>query len=174
MAAAGLFCAGAGRVLADIPVLAMAIYLAGMGLVLPQAQAGALLPFPQRAGAASSLMGVVQQTSSALLGAFLGHVLGATALPLAMSVAIVGCLALIVWALTRCIRHQRRLNSRSISQLSMPAAAGRRRARRPRVGHRAGGMFRTTDGSRLATGGAPDSGGRPPARDAARMNLLRP
>jgi len=85
-------------------VLAMAIYLAGMGLVLPQAQAGALLPFPQRAGAASSLMGVVQQTSSAILGAFLGHILGATALPLAISVAIVGCLALIVWALTRNIR----------------------------------------------------------------------
>jgi nitrate reductase NapE component len=38
------------------------------------------------------------------LGAFLGHILGATALPLAMSVAIVGCLALIVWALTRNIR----------------------------------------------------------------------
>ena len=85
-------------------VLAMAIYLAGMGLVLPQAQAGALLPFPERAGAASSLMGVVQQTSSAALGAFLGHILGATAWPLATSVAIVGCLALIVWALTRNIR----------------------------------------------------------------------
>jgi DHA1 family bicyclomycin/chloramphenicol resistance-like MFS transporter len=82
----------------------MALYLAGMGMVLPQAQAGALLPFPRSAGAASSLVGVVQQTASAALGAFLGHILGKTAWPLATSVAIVGCLALVVWVLTRRIR----------------------------------------------------------------------
>ncbi len=85
-------------------VAAMALYLAGMGMVLPQAQAGALLPFPRSAGAASSLVGVVQQTASAALGAFLGHILGKTAWPLATSVAIVGCLALVVWSLTRRIR----------------------------------------------------------------------
>jgi DHA1 family bicyclomycin/chloramphenicol resistance-like MFS transporter len=76
-----------------------------MGLVLPQAQAGALLPFPERAGAASSLMGVVQQTSAAALGAVLGHLLGETAWPLAASVAVVGCLSLLVWTLTRRIRR---------------------------------------------------------------------
>jgi len=85
-------------------VAAMGFYLSGMGLVLPQAQAGALLPFPERAGAASSLMGLVQQTSAAALGALLGHVLGDTAWPLAISVAIVGCLALAVWMLTRKVR----------------------------------------------------------------------
>ena len=37
-------------------VLPVALFLAGLGLVLPQAQAGAL-PFPERAGAASSLVG---------------------------------------------------------------------------------------------------------------------
>lgn len=93
----------------DLPitlVLAMSLYFAGMGLVLPQAQAGALLPFPERAGAASSLMGVVQQSSAAVIGAILGQLLGHTAWPLAMSVAIVGCLALIVWALTRTVRRR--------------------------------------------------------------------
>ena len=49
-----------------------------MGMALPQAQAGALLPFPDRAGAASSLLGFVTQTSSAVVGAIVGHVLGAT------------------------------------------------------------------------------------------------
>jgi MFS transporter, DHA1 family, multidrug resistance protein len=85
-------------------VLGMALYLAGMGLALPQAQAGALLPFADRAGAASSLMGVLQQTAAAALGAILGHMIGATAWPLAISVAAAGCLAWIVWALTRSIR----------------------------------------------------------------------
>ena len=86
-------------------VMAMSLYLAGMGLVLPQAQAGALLPFPDRAGAASSLVGLTQQTAAAILGAFLGHLLGKTAWPLAASVATVGCLALVVWALTRQVRR---------------------------------------------------------------------
>jgi DHA1 family bicyclomycin/chloramphenicol resistance-like MFS transporter len=74
-------------------------------MVLPQAQAGALLPFPQRAGAASSLLGLVQQTSAAALGAILGHLLGDTAWPLAISVASAGALALALWVLTRRIRH---------------------------------------------------------------------
>jgi DHA1 family bicyclomycin/chloramphenicol resistance-like MFS transporter len=93
-----------GMLLPMALVLGMAIFLGGMGLVLPQAQAGALLPFPASAGAASSLMGVVQQTSAAVLGAILGHLLSVTAWPLANSVASAGCLALVVWALTRNIR----------------------------------------------------------------------
>ena len=43
-------------------VLPVSIYLAGLGMVLPQSIAGALTPFPERAGAASSLFGFVQQT----------------------------------------------------------------------------------------------------------------
>jgi DHA1 family bicyclomycin/chloramphenicol resistance-like MFS transporter len=85
-------------------VLTMALYLAGMGLLLPQAQAGALLPFPERAGAASSLLGFVQQTTAAIIGAILGHLLGATAWPLAIAVAVAGFLALLLWAMTRAIR----------------------------------------------------------------------
>ena len=53
-------------------ILRMAAYLAGMGMVLPQALAGALQPFPERAGAALSLVGFVQQTLSALPKFLLG------------------------------------------------------------------------------------------------------
>ena len=44
-------------------VAAMALYLAGVGLAMPQAMAGALTPFPDRAGTAASLMGLVQQAA---------------------------------------------------------------------------------------------------------------
>jgi DHA1 family bicyclomycin/chloramphenicol resistance-like MFS transporter len=80
------------------------IYMIGMGMVLPQAQAGALLPFPDRAGAASSVVGFVAQTAAASIGAVMGHILGSTAWPLAIAMALAGCLALVLWALTRGVR----------------------------------------------------------------------
>jgi DHA1 family bicyclomycin/chloramphenicol resistance-like MFS transporter len=82
-------------------VLAVAVYLVGMGMAWPQAQAGALLPFPDRAGAASSLLGFLTQTNSAIVGAVLGHILGATAWPFAIAFALAGCGALLLWTLTR-------------------------------------------------------------------------
>ena len=57
-------------------VLPMALYLAGLGMVLPQAIAGAMTPFPERAGAASALLGFVQQSGSALCGVVVGALLG--------------------------------------------------------------------------------------------------
>ena len=64
---------------------------------MAQAQAGALLPFPDRAGAASSLLGFVTQTMSAVVGAILGHALGMTAWPLAIAMLIAGGLSLLLW-----------------------------------------------------------------------------
>jgi DHA1 family bicyclomycin/chloramphenicol resistance-like MFS transporter len=55
---------------------------------------------PDRAGAASSLVGVVQQLSAALLGAIVGYTLGRTAWPLAAAVATMGCLALGLWVIS--------------------------------------------------------------------------
>ena len=72
-----------------------------MGLALPQAQAGALLPFPDRAGAASSLLGFVTQTSGAVAGAVLGHALGDTAWPLVIAMALSGGIAVVLWISTR-------------------------------------------------------------------------
>src|SRR3984885_9548032 len=82
----------------------MTIYLAGMGLVLPQTQAGALTPFPDRAGTASSLLGFAQQTAAAIAAAAIGQYLGRSAWPVAGTIAVMGCLALVIWALTRRVR----------------------------------------------------------------------
>jgi DHA1 family bicyclomycin/chloramphenicol resistance-like MFS transporter len=87
-------------------VLPMAVYLAGMGMVLSQGIAGAMSPFPERAGAASSLLGFVQQTTAAVCGAVVGVLLGQTAWPLAGAVALMGCSTLLVWLLTRGVRAQ--------------------------------------------------------------------
>jgi DHA1 family bicyclomycin/chloramphenicol resistance-like MFS transporter len=82
----------------------MTIYLAGMGLTLPQTQAAALTPFPDRAGTASSLLGFAQQTSAAIAAAAIGLYLGSSAWPVAGTVAAMGCLSLLIWALTRNVR----------------------------------------------------------------------
>jgi len=85
-------------------VLPMALYLAGLGMVLPQSIAGALTPFPERAGAASSLLGFVQQTVAAACGIAVGQMLGTSAWPLAGAVAFMGCASLVLWIGTRGIR----------------------------------------------------------------------
>jgi MFS transporter, DHA1 family, multidrug resistance protein len=84
--------------------LPVAVYLAGMGLIMPQAFAAALQPFPHHAGAASALGGVVQQSAAAITGAVVGHALGTSAWPLAIAVASAGCLAPVVWYFTRSVR----------------------------------------------------------------------
>ena len=82
-------------------VIPMMVYLFGLGLAMPQAFAGALQPFPERAGAASSLIGCVQQAVAAALGTLVVRALGATAWPLVLGIALPGVLALAVWAVTR-------------------------------------------------------------------------
>jgi DHA1 family bicyclomycin/chloramphenicol resistance-like MFS transporter len=85
-------------------VAPMMVYLFGLGLAMPQALAGALQPFPERAGAASSLIGCAQQSVAAATGALVGQSLGATAWPLVWGVAVAGGVALAVWAATRNVR----------------------------------------------------------------------
>ena len=85
-------------------VLPVAVYLAGMGMVLPQSVAGAMTPFPERAGAASALFGFVQQSIAAICGATVGALLGHDAWPVAGAVALMGVATLLLWAATRGIR----------------------------------------------------------------------
>ncbi|HZP70264.1 MAG TPA: multidrug effflux MFS transporter [Pseudolabrys sp.] len=85
-------------------VLPMAIYLAGLGMVLPQGIAGAMTPFPERAGAASSLFGFVQQAAAAVCGTAVGWFLGQSAWPLAAGVAAMGFATLGLWLATQKIR----------------------------------------------------------------------
>jgi DHA1 family bicyclomycin/chloramphenicol resistance-like MFS transporter len=82
-------------------VAAMALYLAGVGLAMPQAMAGALTPFPDRAGTAASLMGLVQQAVAAIIAAVIGAYLVQSAWPVTGVVVAMGCLTFLLWALTR-------------------------------------------------------------------------
>ncbi|HKA77607.1 MAG TPA: multidrug effflux MFS transporter [Pseudolabrys sp.] len=86
-------------------VLPMAVYLAGLGMVLPQGIAGAMTPFPERAGAASSLFGFIQQSAAAVCGAAVGWFLGQSAWPLALGVATMGFVTLGLWLATHGIRR---------------------------------------------------------------------
>jgi DHA1 family bicyclomycin/chloramphenicol resistance-like MFS transporter len=88
-------------------VLPMAVYLAGLGMVLPQSIAGAMTPFPDRAGAASSLLGFIQQSVAALCGAIIGVLLGQSAWPLAAGVAAAGCATLALWIATHAVRREK-------------------------------------------------------------------
>jgi DHA1 family bicyclomycin/chloramphenicol resistance-like MFS transporter len=85
-------------------VLPIAVYLVGLGMVLPQSMAGAMTPFPERAGAASALFGFVQQSMAAICGATVGALLGNSAWPVAGAVAVMGIATLLLWILTRGIR----------------------------------------------------------------------
>ena len=109
MAAGGLIMAG-DVALGDSHVVvlvgSMTIYLAGMGLALPQTMAGALTPFPDRAGTAASLMGFTQQSCAAIGAAATGIYLGHSAWPVAGTVATMGCLSFLVWLFTRGVRHE--------------------------------------------------------------------
>ena len=87
-------------------VLSMAVYLAGLGMVLPQSIAGALTPFPERAGAASSLLGFVQQSAAAIAGAVVGVLLGRSAWPLAIAVILAGVATLALWLATQGVRRR--------------------------------------------------------------------
>jgi DHA1 family bicyclomycin/chloramphenicol resistance-like MFS transporter len=86
-------------------VLPFAVYIGGLGLAMPQAMAAAMTPFPERAGAASSLLGFVQQAFSAVLAAAVGLVLGASAWPMVVAIAVMGCATLALWAVSRNVRH---------------------------------------------------------------------
>ncbi len=79
-------------------VLPFVFYFIGIGLVMPLTAASALSPFAERAGAASSLMGLVQMSFAALAGAMLGLTLGTSALPLPIAICgITLALAALYW-----------------------------------------------------------------------------
>jgi len=83
----------------------VAVYLAGMGLVMPQAFAASLQPFPHQAGTASSLGGVIQQAAAAATGVAVGHALGTTAWPLVLPMAAAGWFTLAIWFFSRAARR---------------------------------------------------------------------
>lgn len=104
LASGGVFMVVALALKLDHPfalVAAAAVYVCGLGLVLPQATAASMTPFPERAGAASSLVGFIQQSAASACGALVGHQLGVSAWPIAIPMALAGCATLLCWFLTR-------------------------------------------------------------------------
>jgi len=82
----------------------MALYACGIGLTMPQAQASAMMPFPDRAGAASSFTGLCQMLFSACVGLLVGHALKSGALPLPLVMSVIGVAALILFRASAGIR----------------------------------------------------------------------
>jgi MFS transporter, DHA1 family, multidrug resistance protein len=82
----------------------MTLYLAGLGFALPSTMAGALTPFHDRAGTASSVMGFAQQSGAAITAAAVGVYLGHSAWPVASVVAVMGCVSFVIWLSTRRVR----------------------------------------------------------------------
>ncbi len=73
----------------------MMVYMFGVGFVLPNAMAGALGPFPTRAGAASALLGFTQMGLAALVGVAVGAAFDGTARPMAVAIALMGVAAVV-------------------------------------------------------------------------------
>lgn len=86
-------------------IIPMAFYTGGVGFIMPQSMAGAMQPFSDRAGAASSLLGLIQMSSAAIAGILIGHALELSPLmPLPIGIACLAFAALVVFVLTRSIR----------------------------------------------------------------------
>lgn len=91
-------------------VAATMLFFCGAGAALAQSMAGALMPFPANAGAASSLMGVCQMTFAALAGVIAAGALDAglfadQAMPLALGLAGLGWAAAVVFVASRGLRR---------------------------------------------------------------------
>jgi len=65
-----------------------------VGMVMPQAMAGAMGPFPKMAGTASALLGFTQSAIAAVVGLIVGHSHTGTPTVMAASIAAMGTLAL--------------------------------------------------------------------------------
>lgn len=70
-------------------------YVAALGFTFPNAAAGALAPFPERAGSASALLGSVQFSIAALASAAVGWLHDGTAVPMGGVIAACGVLAFV-------------------------------------------------------------------------------
>ncbi|MBN8533441.1 MAG: multidrug effflux MFS transporter [Rhizobiales bacterium] len=71
----------------------MAIYAMGVGFTLPQSAAGALMPFPEKAGSVSSLLGILQMGFAALIGVIVGAFVARTPVALTGMTALMGLLS---------------------------------------------------------------------------------
>jgi DHA1 family bicyclomycin/chloramphenicol resistance-like MFS transporter len=74
-------------------VIPFFVYLFGTALIVPNATAAALSPFPATAGSASSLIGAIGFTAGALVSSLLGAAFDGSARPMASAAALAGAAA---------------------------------------------------------------------------------
>ncbi len=94
----------AGFALNDVDTVAavvgsMAVYIVGMALILPQAQAAGLQPFPATAGLASSIMGFVNAVFASAVSVTLNTFPNTDAVPVGVALAAAGTLCSVVFFL---------------------------------------------------------------------------
>lgn len=83
-------------------VLPFWLYILAHGIHMPCSQSGAVGPFPQAAGTASALNGVIVMTVAFIIGQGLGQHMNGTVLPLALGVWFWGaCVAIAAWTLVQ-------------------------------------------------------------------------
>ena len=73
----------------------MCLFTIGGGMVRPQAMAGAIVPYPEKAGLASALMGFIQMSTAGLFVTFFGTLFSASSTPMVVAIASAGVLALL-------------------------------------------------------------------------------
>jgi DHA1 family bicyclomycin/chloramphenicol resistance-like MFS transporter len=80
----------------------MMIFLAGMGIVMPNAMAGAMAPYPESTGAASALLGFFQMGGASLVSMFAGRLPRENQfpqqLPMALAIGGLGLAAFLAFA----------------------------------------------------------------------------
>ncbi|MEJ0011515.1 MAG: multidrug effflux MFS transporter [Bauldia sp.] len=82
-------------------IVPVAIFMTGIGIIIPQALAAALTPFPERAGAASSLIGFLHMGTAAIVLMLAGTVFGADPLANACLLGVSGIGAALIYVATR-------------------------------------------------------------------------
>ena len=83
----------------------MFFYMIGFAFVWPVTVATCLQPFPEKAGAASSLQGFIQNTMSAAFSVLLALMYNGTPIPLCIALLIAGILTLITCLFSNTIRE---------------------------------------------------------------------
>ncbi|HSP26075.1 MAG TPA: MFS transporter, partial [Saliniramus sp.] len=81
--------------------LPMGLYGVGVGLTMPQSMASAMTPFPERAGAASSLLGICQMSTAAAVGIGHGAAMAWSYMALPIFICVLGVAALMLFVVTR-------------------------------------------------------------------------
>ncbi|GLQ04909.1 multidrug effflux MFS transporter [Sneathiella chinensis] len=80
--------------------LPMLLYNMGVGIVMPQSQAGAMSPFPKMAGSAAALAGFLSLGFSGLVGMLLALLFNGTQMPMAWIIFLVGGATIVFFHLT--------------------------------------------------------------------------